>query len=163
MKDLIMQMFESCNCKAGNIVPMRTIRQNILRNLNPKDQERAIDEINSLIDSGYIIYESGSNGLESLRLTEVGFKELYKNSKTVTEIERIILSKFEEIHSKPGDILLFRTLNHTVFSKFNPIEKDLIEDAINHLINIGYITYEGEKSGLECIRLTDLGYSILYN
>lgn len=160
MEDLIMSQFEKQNSKIGDIVMVRNLNFGILKGLNPKQQEEAVNSINNLINKGYITYEKDS--LECLRLTELGFQSLYKNSKSTDDLEKLILNAFEKQNSRANDILMMRNLNHTLFQKLNPIEKYLIEDAVNNLQDKGFVKYEDGSSGLECLRLTELGYENLY-
>ena len=155
-----MSQFEKQNSKVGDIIMMKSLNNGILRNLNPKQQEGAINSINSLIDREYITYEK--DGLECLRLTELGFRSLYIGSKTTSDIEELILKAFEKQNSRANHILMIKNLNHTIFQNLNPIEKILIEDAVNNLQSKGFVIYEDASSGLECLRLTDLGYENLY-
>lgn len=158
MEDLIMSQFEKQNSQTGGVIMMRVLNNGILRTLNPKQQDEAINTINSLIEREFITYEKNH---DCLRLTEVGFQSLYKNSKSSNDIEKLILNAFERQNSRSNDILIIRSLNHTIFKNLNPIEKNLIEDAVNNLINKGFIKYE-DKSGPDCLRLTELGYENLY-
>ena len=160
MEELIMSQFEKQNSKVGDILMMRNLNNGILRTLNPKQQDEAINAINSLIDRQFVTYEKGN--LECLRLTELGFKSLYKNSKTTSDIEKLILDAFEKQNSRANHILMIKNLNHTIFQNLNPIEKQLIEDAVNNLENKGFVKYEDASSGPECLRLTELGYENLY-
>ena len=155
-----MSQFEKQNSKVGDILMMRNLNNGILRTLNPKQQDEAINAINSLIDRPFVTYEKGN--LECLRLTELGFKSLYKNSKTTSDIEKLILDAFEKQNSRANHILMIKNLNHTIFQNLNPIEKQLIEDAVNNLENKGFVKYEDASSGPECLRLTELGYENLY-
>lgn len=162
MKDVIMSLFETRNSKAGNIVTMRELNLNLLQKLNPKEQKEAVDSINSLIESGFITYEKGDSGIECIRLTELGFGSLYKNSKSVSDIERLIFNEFKRLNSKIGHILMIKNLNLSIFQNLNPVEIGYVTGAINNLISKGYIQYEDASSGPECLRLTELGYNNLY-
>lgn len=107
-------------------------------------------------------YEDGKNGLECFRLTESGYNKLYSNTKTVNEIENLILKQFEKQNLRSGDILMIRSLNFGVFLTLNPKEKEIVNDAINSLIQKSYITYENGTNGSECLRLTELGFEKIY-
>lgn len=156
-----MSQFEKQNSKTGDIIPMRVLNNGILRTLNPKQQDEALNSINSLIDKGFISYEKGGV-FECLKLAELGFTSLYKNSKSLNDIEMLILNAFEKQKSRANDILMFRNLNHSIFKNLNPKEKNLIEDAVNNLQEKGFVIYEDASTGVECLRLTDLGFNNLY-
>lgn len=155
-----MSQFEKQSSKTGDIIPMRVLNNGILRTLNPKQQDEALNSINSLIDKRFISYEKGV--LECLKLTELGFQSLYKNSKSVNDIEKLILDAFEKQNSRANDMLMFRNLNHSIFKNLNPIEKNLIEEVVNNLQEKGFVIYEDASTGVECLRLTDLGFENLY-
>jgi hypothetical protein len=160
MEELILQQFEKQNSKAGHILMMRNLQFGLFQKLNPKQQAEAENAINSLIEKGYIVYEDGKSGPECIRLTDIGFNQLYKNSKSIVDIENLIMKEFEKQHSKAGHILMMKNLNFGLLQNFNPIEKDLFEPAVNNLISKELITYESGSP--ECLRLTEKGYETLY-
>lgn len=159
MEDIIMAEFEKTNCKAGHVLMMRNFNQ-IFRTLNPKQQEEIEPAINNLIDKGFIEYEDGKNGPESLRLTETGFNQLYQNSKSVDELVASIFSEFEKQNSRAGHILMIKNLNFRIVQNLNPVEVDRFDKAIEQLINQGYVTYQ--DSSPQALKLTEKGYQQLY-
>ena len=162
MEELILKEFEKQNSRAGHILMLRNLNFGLLQKLNPKQQEQFEPAINSLIEKGFIIFEDGSAGIESLRLTQLGYDSLYNKSKSVSQIEVLILKEFEKQNSKVGNILMLRNLNFGLFQTLNPKEQNLFEPAVNSLIEKGLITYEDGSSGLGCLRLTELGFDKLY-
>lgn len=157
MEKLIMNEFSKTNSKAGHIIMMRSIHFGLAKNLNPKQKDDLYNSIESLISKGFIIYEESP---ESLRLTEDGYRTLYKNSKTLEEIENLVMNEFEKQNSRVNDFLLDRNLRFGLLQNLNPIEAELFAAAITSLINKGFVTYEeGRISGL---RLTEIGYNSLY-
>lgn len=157
MEKLIMNEFSKTNSKAGHVIMMRNIHFELAKNLNPKQKDDLYNSIESLISKGFIIYEESS---EFLRLTEDGYRTLYKNSKTLEEIENLIMNEFEKQNSRVNDFLLDRNLRFDLLQNLNPIEAELFEVAITSLISKGFVTYEeGRISGL---RLTEIGYNSLY-
>ena len=160
MEKLILEQFEKQNSKAGHILMMRNLKLGLFQKFNPKQQEEVVNAINSLINKGYITYEDGKSGPECLRLTELGFENLYQNSKSTSELEKLIMKEFEKQNSKVGHILMMRNLNFGLVQNLNPVEKDLFVQAVNNLINKELITYE--KDNLECLKLTEKGYKTLY-
>jgi len=158
MEDLIMNEFEKTNSKPSHIIMLRNLRNGLFRNLNPKEVDAAYAAINSLIDKQYINYEKNS---DILRLTELGYAQLYKNSKSIEQIAQLILKAFERQSSKAGDMIMMNNISHNLLQKLNPVEQDIFNDSINKLINDGLITYE--DSHLACLRLTEKGYEGLYN
>ncbi|WP_406842994.1 hypothetical protein [Flavobacterium soyae] len=162
MEELILQEFEKQNSKAGHILMLKNLNFGLLQKLNPKQRDQFEPAVNSLIEKGFITYEDGKNGPECFRLTDLGFGNLYLDSRSTDDIEDLILKKFEEQNSKAGHILMLANLNFGLLQKLNPKEKEKFEEAINSLIEKGFITHEDGKNGPECFRLTDLGYENLY-
>jgi len=162
MEELILKEFEKQNSKAGQILMLKNLNFGLYQRLTPKQQDGLQDAINNLIDSGLIRYEDASSGPECLRLTDLGFSRLYSGSKTQEQIERLVLKEFEKQKSRAGDIIMLKNLNFGLFQSLNPKESELFEPALNSLIDKGLITYEGERTGVECIRLTEQGYDNLY-
>lgn len=162
MEELILQEFEKANSRANHILMLRNLNFGLLKNMNPKQKEEFEPAANNLIKKGLITYEDATSGPECLRLTELGFESLYKNSLSVEQIETLILNKFKQQNSKSGHIIMLKNLNFGLMNTFNPKEKELFEPAVNSLIQNGFITYEGTNSPTECLRLTDLGYEKLY-
>jgi len=159
MEELIMAEFEKTNSKPTHILMMRSLNFGLFKNLNPKQRQEADVAIQSLIDKQYVTYENGG-GSDCLRLTDLGFSQLYRNSKTTEQIGKLVMDAFEKQHSKSGHIVMMRNINHSILQKLNPVEVNLFVDAVNNLINQGLITYEQEP--MECLRLTDKGYKELY-
>lgn len=157
MEELILQQFEKQNSKAGHILTMKNLQFGLFLKLNPKQQDEAENAINSLIAKGFIVCEVGKNSPDCIMLTEIGFDKLYKNSKSVLDIENLIMREFEKQKSKAGHTLTIRNLNFGLIQNLNPIEKDLFESAVNNLIDKELITHEHE-----CLRLTGKGYQTLY-
>lgn len=160
MEDLIMELFEKQNSRIGHILMIKNLNFGLFQKLNPKQKDEANIALSTLIEKEFITYEDGTNGPECIRLTELGFNNLYKNSKTTLDIENLIMKEFEKQNSRAGHILIIKNLNFGLFQSLNPIEKELIEQAVNNLITKELITYENDK--LECLKLTDKGYKTLY-
>lgn len=76
LKQEILHVYESKNCRPNDIIMMRTWELSFLPRLNPKEQDLFIPAVNELIDEGKLIYEEGAVGC--LRLTERGYEELYQ-------------------------------------------------------------------------------------
>lgn len=83
--ELIFDKFRASNCKAGQIVMMRSIHFGLMDKLNPKEKEIFFDVFNGLIFTGYYTYEKGSP--ECIRLTEKGYDYIYDDS-LVAEISQ---------------------------------------------------------------------------
>ena len=158
-----MAEFEKQNSKVGHVLMIKNLRFGLFQKLNPKQEVEALKAIDSLIEKRFITLEGRSTSSECLKLTELGYNSLYQNSKNTDNIQSMILEAFEKQKSKAGHILMLKNLNIGLFQKLNPVEKELVNDAIGKLIEKGFIKYEDGSSGLECLRLTELGFENLYN
>lgn len=158
LKQLIMQQFERQNCKPNHVIPMRFWRNAFLSSLNPKDQDMFVDAVNDLISEGKIIYEP--DGLECLRLTEIGYNSLFQNSKSTADIEEDIMDMFRRGNYRVGQVILMRVILNTYYSNLNPKEQTLFVPAINSLIDKRYIYYL--ESSPESLRLEQAGYDYIY-
>ena len=69
--------FDLQNVGLGIFIMMRTFRTKVREQLNPKEQSKVVETVNTLIDDGYITYEDGTQGIESLRLTDKGYDYIY--------------------------------------------------------------------------------------
>ncbi len=78
IQELVFDQFRDANCRAGQIIMMRSVNLLIYQKLNPKEQDIFSDSVNELIEKGYIIYQS--NGPECLRLTEKGYERIYDDN-----------------------------------------------------------------------------------
>lgn len=74
--------------------------------------------------------------------------------------EELIKNLFRQANCKAGHILPMRNIRVSILSRLNPEEQKRCIETINDLITSGFCTYE--KDGLECLRLTEAGYSGLY-
>lgn len=145
LKDAIMHQFERQNLKPNEVIPMRFWIHSFVAPLNPKEQDLFEQAANELIDEGKLIYEK--DGIECLRLTEEGFSNLYRNSKSVQDIEEDIMDKFRSMNCRKGQGFMLRNLDPYIRS-LNPVEKLLVENAIENLINKQYIRLSDEKDFL---------------
>jgi uncharacterized protein (UPF0262 family) len=125
-----MSQFEKTNSKAAHIIMMRSIRS-LFQKLNPKQQDEANKALNDLIEKDYISYEDGKGGPECIRLNELGFSILYSNSKSESEISKLIMHEFEKQKSRVGDIVMMKNLNFNLVQRLNPLEMNLFEPALN--------------------------------
>lgn len=71
------------------------------------------------------------------------------------------MQEFEKGNRKVNEIIPLKTFHLGLFAQLNPKEQELIDLAINELIDEGKITYH--EDGLKCLRLTQVGFDGLYN
>ena len=79
---------------------------------------------------------------------------------TQKEIADLILKQFAETNSKPNHIIQERWINQVLLRKLNPKEQNLLNPAINDLVNEGLITTE-DRRGF-CLVLTEKGFDTIY-
>ena len=78
-----------------------------------------------------------------------------------TEIGQKILNRFAETKSKPEHIIDQSWLNFNLFNKLNPKEQDLVEFAIQELVN-NKLIYIDNRAGGQCLVLTEKGFNKIY-
>jgi len=79
---------------------------------------------------------------------------------TQEDISNLILRQFAETNSKPNHIIQERWINQVLFRQLNPKEQELLNPAINDLVNEGLITTD-DKRGF-CLVLTEKGFDTIY-
>jgi hypothetical protein len=75
---LVAMLFEftrEYKMQIGNVIPEKSYRFAFVPSLNPRQQELLPHLLGSLVDMGWFAKDG-----EALRLTEVGFGELYRNA-----------------------------------------------------------------------------------
>ena len=80
---------------------------------------------------------------------------------TKEELKQLIMQQFERQNCKPNHVIPMRFWRYAFLGSLNPKAQDMFEDAANELIQEGKSIYERE--GLECLRLTEKGYTDLYH
>ena len=78
---------------------------------------------------------------------------------TKDELKNKIMYEFEKANCKPNHIVMMRTFIFRLFSTLNPNEKELINDAVDELIQEGKVTIDPDG---KCLRLTQIGFDGLY-
>lgn len=79
--EMVMREFSRMNCQIGHIIPMRNFNFNFIPRLNPKEQDRFVDVVNTLIGNGFITYNDGRHDkpIEGLILQENGYNYIYRS------------------------------------------------------------------------------------
>ena len=155
-EEIIKNLFRQAKCKAGHVLPMRTIRMSLINRLNPEEQKLCINTINALIESGFCTYEKDS--MECLRLTEQGYEGLYPKQ-SITALADTILDIFRRTNCKVGQGFMERQLR-SLEQNLNPEDAKTLIEAANRLIQEGYCVYETQTSGF--FKLTQKGYDRIY-
>ena len=162
MREIIWDAFRRINARAGHVVPMRTFRFGVMRQMNPVELDQFYAEINAMINEGLITYEDGSTGLEALRLTERGFAQVY-HSKADSEIAEALMDLFRRSNYRVGEIIPMRNISMQFIPSLNPVEQDRFEYVANRLIDVGFITYEdGKTKAIPGLVLQQPGFDYLY-
>lgn len=152
-KEIVLGKFASTNSRANHVLPMRTLRFGVMQRLTRADQEIFVNGINSLIEEGLITYESPSDGgLEVLRLTEIGYDQLYQ-AKGIETLKSDIMTVFRRKNINPNEIILMRYFIQSFIPTLNPKDQDHFTAACNELIAEGKLRYENGSTGLKCLRL----------
>ena len=80
---------------------------------------------------------------------------------TQQEIANEIMREFARTNSKPNHIIQGRWFSQVFAQKLNPKEQELINPAINDLVNEGLATTD-DKIGF-CLVLTEKGFDTIYH
>lgn len=80
--EMVMSEFKRINCQIGHIIPMRNFNFNFIPRLNPKEQDRFVDVVNTLINNGFITYNDGKHDkpVEGMILQENGYNYIYHST-----------------------------------------------------------------------------------
>jgi hypothetical protein len=76
------------------------------------------------------------------------------------EIANAIMKQFADTNSKPNHIIQERWITQVLLRQLNPKEQEMLNPAINDLVNDGLITVE-DRSGT-CLVLTQKGFDTIY-
>lgn len=156
LKQMILQEFENQNLKANEVIMMNFWNHTFIRALNPIEQDMFAECVNELQAEGKVIYES--EGMGCLRLTLSGMNDLYKTAKSVMDIEDDIMDFFRKGNYRIGQGFMLRILNSYIRS-LNPIEKPLINNAIENLINKQYVRINEQQ---DFLYLEKEGFDYIY-
>lgn len=88
---------------------------------------------------------------------EINFKNI---KMTQEEIKDLIKNRFKETKSKVNHVIDQRWINN-LLQKLNPKEQNLLNPAINELIQEKIITVEN-RMGQQCLVLTEVGFEEIY-
>jgi len=156
---LIKQAFKVDNSKPNHAFDERWLKREILEKLNPKEQELVNPAIDNLVKEGFITIEDRRGNC--MVLTQKGYEELYPidREKVINKIGVAILTRFAEQKSRVGHIIDERWINHNLIKKLNPREIELINDAINNIVNEGFATANNNPFSLA---LTKKGFEHIY-
>lgn len=158
----ILNRFAELNSKVNHIIDERWLNHILLPTLNPKEKDLVNDAIQELINDELVTTDNRAGGF-CLVLTQNGYDRIYQvNSvEAIQKIKNRIMRHFEDTNSKPSHIIQERWLTQTLIPSLNPKERELVNAAIQQLIDSNYITYEN-KNGMNCLVLTQTGYDTLY-
>ena len=121
--------------------------------LNPKEQELFKEAANSLIKEGFI----SVNSRNDLVLTQKGKDSIYGGS-TLEKVKNKIKGEFRKKKLGVGGTLDISHLDILYREHLNPKEQELFEEAVNSLINEGFIS----KNSRNDLALTQKGKDSIY-
>ena len=159
---LFLANFHRTNSKPNHIIDERWIRHTLMEQLNPKEQTLVNDAINELVEQGLVTTDN-RNGAFCVVLTEKGFYHLYpiNENEAIEKIGSAILFQFAKLNSKPNHIIDERWFQHNLMKTLNPKEQDLVNSAIDKLVERGVITTD-KRNGTFCVVLTEKGFNEIY-
>lgn len=154
IREAILDLFRRSKCKAGQMVPMRTI--------NMKFQREGVDYmsvIEQLNQEGLAEIKEGS--LTGLFLTEKGYDEIY-TCRSDSSLIDLLMSQFRKTNCMVGQGFMFRTLQYTVMNNLNPKEEVRFIEMCNKMISEGYIIVDFENNYPQFVKLTEKGFHYIY-
>jgi len=159
----IMGQFAKTNSKPEHILDQRLLNFNLFNKLNPKEQNLIEPAIQELVNNG-LIYINNRAGGQCLVLTQKGFDEIYQinEEETISKIKSRIMRRFEEQNSRPSHVIQTKWISLYLLKDLNPKEQDFVNLAINELIENELVLFEN-RSGMDCLVLTEKGFETLYN
>ncbi|MBQ9546382.1 MAG: hypothetical protein IJU90_03750 [Bacteroidales bacterium] len=162
-KDLIFNVFEKARARANHIVFMRTFRMGVMETMNPEERKNFIEALNEMISSGFIKYESGDGGMDLIRLTDSGYREIYKDSRSDCMVAEMLMNEFSRNRLEEGMCISMQYIRMSFLPTLNPVETDLFVDVLNILIQHKFISYEdGSHGRIESLKLLRAGYDFIY-
>lgn len=154
IREKIFDLFRSSKCKAGHMVPMRTIQNSFMR--QQVDYRPVIEE---LLQEELAEYKDGS--LPGLFLTQKGYDLIY-SCRPDAQLIDLLMTQFRKTNCKVGQGFMFRTLQYTVINSLNPKEEIRFIELCNKMISEGYIIVEFENNRPQFVKLTEKGSKMIY-
>lgn len=160
--NLIMNRFKETNSRANHVIDQRWILHGLLNKLNPKEQELLNPAISDLVDSDLISIDERAGG-QCLVLTETAFDYIYpiNEQQVIEKIQNAILAEFRKTNSRVNHVLQGRWISQTLIPSLNPKEQELVDKAINEIIDKELISFEN-RSGMDCLVLQQKGFDLIY-
>lgn len=80
----------------------------------------------------------------------------------VNEIASCFLDEFRRTHAKVDHVIDQRWIMHSLQPRLNPKEQDLINGAVQLLVDQGVVTIE-LRMGMKCLVLSQKGFACIYS
>lgn len=160
LKELFWDLFRNAKCKAGHMIPFRSVRFSLMDKLNPVEQDTLNHVIEDIFYEGLIKETPGDGGLQGFVLTEKGFDEIY-DTPANSELEEVVMDFFRKANCNVGHVIKLAPLWISLQNDLNPKEYDKMVDIINGLIDKEFISFE--KTPFECLRLEQKGFEYIYS
>jgi hypothetical protein len=77
-------------------------------------------------------------------------------------MEETIMNLFEQRNLKAGEIIPLRVINQHM-ATLNHVQRAALQNALQSLLERNYFTYEDGTTGIECLRLTEIGFNSIYS
>lgn len=150
IKEEILDIFRRTKCKAGHMVPLRTIQARF-RTLPPNHLDYALHELK---DAGVITFSNGA--LPAFYLTELGYDQIYIQHSD-SQLMDMVLQLFRNTNCRAGQGYMFRTLQNAVINNLNPKDQQRIFVVLDSMIDRGIIVVEFQGSYPFFVKLTEQG------
>lgn len=150
IKEEILDIFRRAKCRAGHMVPYRTIVFKFRQT-----QTEFMPALNALQDEGFIEFRDGT--LPAFFLTTKGYDQIYKAS-TDNQLRRMVLDLFVRQRCSAGQGFMFRTLNTVIIGNLNPKDQDRILYVLDKMIDDKEIIVDFENNYPVFVKLTEIGY-----
>lgn len=157
-----MNRFKETNSKVNHVIDQRWLIHGLLNKLNPKEQELLNPAIGDLVDSNLISIDERAGG-QCLVLTQTGFDFIYPidEQQVIGKIQRAILEQFRKTNSRVNHVIQIKWISMTLIPSLNPKEQELVDKAINDIIDQELISFEN-RSGMDCLVLQQKGFDLIY-
>jgi hypothetical protein len=149
-KQRLLDQFSSQKAAAGHALNTRVFFMNEVQRWDPKQQDALDSAIDELVSEGLIENRDGTPFL-----TEKGVDHLYPE--VGNSVRDAILRYFASSGARAGHAFNTRAFMQTVYSGWNPKQKEALEVTCEKLIADGLVEESGDN-----LLLTDKGYGAIY-
>lgn len=160
IREYVLGLFKEQKSRPGHILFMRDLRYIIMAKQTEEENKIFIEELNKMIRDGVLSYERGFGGMDSLRLTQKGYNELYDCRKEY-EIAISFMQMYKNKKLRNREILMSQTINIEFIPTLNPKEKDLFLQILETLLNKNFISFDNHTPSAKGFCLLEKGFRYL--